>query len=136
MLHRHRAIRAAAVGAALLAPLLFVRVALADDPAPPPPPAPIPMPGEAPKPAAPSLYTAAQLKELVGPVALYPDVVLANLLPATTVPTDVLAAARYVEQQGGKTAAVPPGTTWDQSVQALLQFPDVLRWMSENLDWL
>ncbi|HVG93539.1 MAG TPA: DUF3300 domain-containing protein, partial [Planctomycetota bacterium] len=80
--------------------------------------------------------TRAQLKELVGPVALYPDGVLASLLPATTFPLDVIAAARWVEEKGGKVEAVPEDRDWDASVIALLQFPDVLTWLNENLAWM
>lgn len=88
------------------------------------------------EPAAPAKLTAAELETLVGPVALYPDIVIASLLPATTAPLDVVAAARAVEQAGGKVAEVPAGAAWDPSVQALLQFPDVLLWMNQNLEWV
>jgi hypothetical protein len=80
--------------------------------------------------------TMAQLKELVGPIALYPDGVLATLLPATTRPLDVIAAARWVQEKGGVVGSVPEDRGWDPSVVALLQFPDVLAWMSENLSWM
>jgi hypothetical protein len=80
-------------------------------------------------------YSAAELRDLVGPVALYPDVVLSSLLPATTFPEDVKAAADYVAKQGGTVSAVPEGTTWDPSVQAMLQYPDVLKWLTENSLW-
>ncbi len=81
-------------------------------------------------------YSAAELKELVGQIALYPDVVIASLLPATTFPSDITAAAAYVAQQGGTVTAVPDGSTWDPSVQAMLQFPDVLAWLAQNGQWV
>ena len=81
-------------------------------------------------------YSPKELEEIVGPVALYPDVVLSSLLPASTAPIDVVQAARYVKAQGGEVKEVPDGVSWDDSVKGLMQFPDVLQWMSENLDWL
>lgn len=61
----------------------------------------------------PATYRAAELKELVGPIALYPDLVVASLLPATTFPTQVTEAAAYLAQRGGTVAEVPADTTWD-----------------------
>lgn len=86
--------------------------------------------------AAGNLYSAAELKELVGPIALYPDLVVASLLPATTFPTQVTEAAAYLAQRGGTVAEVPADTTWDSSVQALLQYPDLLVWLRDNPDWV
>lgn len=80
--------------------------------------------------------TPAQLKELVGPIALYPDAVLASLLPATTFPLDVIGAARWLESKNGVAEQVPENSGWDASVQALVQFPDLLKWLNENLEWM
>jgi hypothetical protein len=110
-------------------------VAAADDPAPPLPPPSAPPPG-APPVAPPVRLTEAQLDELVAPVALYPDTVLASLLPATTAPLDVVAAARHVAKAGGAADAPPDGVTWEPSVVAMLQYPEVLAWMDENLPWV
>src|SRR5688572_11563259 len=76
-----------------------------------------------------------QLRELVAPVALYPDVVLASLIPATTYPDQIADAAQYVAQQNGQVQAVPEDRSWDGSVAGLLQFPDVLTWLDQNDDW-
>ncbi len=81
-------------------------------------------------------YTPAELRDLVGPIALYPDVVIASILPATTYPADVAAAVALLAQQGGTVSAVPEGSTWDPSVQSLLQFPDVLTWLGQNKEWV
>jgi hypothetical protein len=81
-------------------------------------------------------YTPAELEEIVGPVALYPDTVLASVLPATTVPIDVMKAARWLELVSGEVSAPPENSGWDAAVEALIQFPDVLEWMSENIDWM
>ncbi|MDJ0521593.1 MAG: DUF3300 domain-containing protein [Planctomycetota bacterium] len=86
--------------------------------------------------AQPKKYTAKELEEIVGPVALYPDQVLSSVLPATTAPLDVLKAARWLAAQKGEVKGAPENSDWDPSVQALVQFPDVLQWMSENLDWM
>ena len=86
--------------------------------------------------ALPPPLSAAQLDEIVAPVALYPDVVLDALLPAAASPVDVVAAARYVAAQGGSVQGAPDGSTWDVNVVALLQYPDVLQWMGENPDWV
>lgn len=106
-------------------------------PAPPPagPTAPGPVNPEAALPADPAMAPAA-LKELVGPVALYPDVVLSSLLPASTAPLDVVEAASFVKAQGGRVAAVPPNSTWEPAVQAMLQYPEALTKLAEDVGWL
>jgi hypothetical protein len=85
---------------------------------------------------APAKYSAEELQTLVGPVALYPDIVLGTLLPATAFPNDIVAAADYVAKQGGKVAGPPEGTAWDANAQALLQYPDLLKWLKDNPDWV
>lgn len=80
-----------------------------------------------------ALFDAAQLEQLVGSIALYPDALIALILPASTVPSDVVLAARYLRDGGD------PGKldeqAWDDSVRALARYPDVLKWMDENLAW-
>jgi hypothetical protein len=83
----------------------------------------------------PEQLSKAQLQELVAPVALYPDIVLASLLPATTYPDQVADAAAYVRQQNGQVQGVPEDRNWDGSVAGLLQFPDVLNWLDQNDPW-
>jgi hypothetical protein len=84
---------------------------------------------------APDQLSKEQLRELVAPVALYPDVVLASLLPATTYPEQVADAARWVAQQQGQVQTIPEDRNWDGSVAGLLQFPDVLNWLDQNDPW-
>lgn len=75
-----------------------------------------------------------ELEALVAPIAFYPDEVLAVTLPAATYPLDVVQAARFLEQQ--KLAPdTQPGSDWDPSVLALLNYPVVLSMMNEDLDW-
>ena len=81
-------------------------------------------------------YSAEELAEIVGPIALYPDVVLSSVLPAAGAATDVVSAARWLEKQDGEVEGAPEDSDWDEAVQALVQFPDVLIWMNENLDWM
>ncbi|HXJ34340.1 MAG TPA: DUF3300 domain-containing protein [Candidatus Eisenbacteria bacterium] len=101
-------------------------------PAPPPPPPPAPPPT---LPAqAPEKLGKQELRDLVAPVALYPDVVLASLLPATTNPNQVHEAAQWVGQ-AQTVDNVPEDRGWDGSVVGLLQFPDVVRWLDNNPAW-
>ena len=76
-----------------------------------------------------------ELRKLVAPVALYPDVVLASLLPATTYPEQLHDAALWVDERDDSIDAVPEDRNWDGSVAGLLQFPDVLRWADQNEPW-
>ncbi|MEI7633971.1 MAG: DUF3300 domain-containing protein, partial [bacterium] len=78
--------------------------------------------------------SAEELKKLLGPIALYPDVLVAQILPAATYPLDVVQAARWVASKSyskDKIDAQP----WDASVKALAHYPDVLKMMDEKLDW-
>ena len=78
-------------------------------------------------------FTAEQLEQLLGPIALYPDALIALILPAATAPADIVLAARYLENAGDPTKAA--GRTWDESVKSLLYYAEVVRWMDTNLDW-
>jgi hypothetical protein len=74
-----------------------------------------------------------QLDQLLGPIALYPDPLIAQILPASTVPTQIVLADRYVS--GGGDPNQIDQQPWDPSVQALARYPDVLKWMDDNLNW-
>ena len=76
----------------------------------------------------------AELEKLVAPIALYPDALLAQILPASTNPVQVLEAARAVANGGRPTQA--QAAAWDPSVQALVSFPTVLKMMSAKMDWM
>jgi hypothetical protein len=76
---------------------------------------------------------AAQLDQLLGPIALYPDPLIAQILPASTLPTQIVFADRYVI--GGGDANQIDQQPWDASVQALARYPSVLKWMDDNLAW-
>ncbi len=74
-----------------------------------------------------------QLDQLLGPIALYPDPLIAQILPAATLPTQIVLADRYM------TVVDDPNQIdqqpWDPSVQALAHYPDVLQYLDDNLDW-
>ncbi len=75
-----------------------------------------------------------ELQGLVGPVALYPDELLAIVLPASTYPLQVVQAARFLEKL--KTdPALEPDPDWDDSIVALLNYPEVVELLNEDLDW-
>jgi hypothetical protein len=82
---------------------------------------------------APPQYTPDQLDQLVGSIALYPDPLLAQLLPASTYPLDIVRAARAV--QGGMADADIDQQNWDPSVRAIAHYRTVLEFMDSNLDW-
>jgi len=83
--------------------------------------------------AAATRFEASQLDELLGPIALYPDALIALILPASTASSDVVLAARFV-RDGGDVNQVE-AQPWDDSVRALAHYPDVLKWMDDNLAW-
>src|SRR5712692_805166 len=80
-----------------------------------------------------------QLQQLVAPIALYPDTLIAQILSAATYPDQVVEAARWMEQhkglQGQQLAQEVEKQSWDPSVKALTQFPAVLANMKQNLAW-
>ena len=86
--------------------------------------------------AAPSgdtLFTAEELDDLLAPIALYPDPLLAQVLPAATFIDQIDEAARYVRQYG-RSARIGD-QPWDISVKAVAHYPDVLFMMDQKYDW-
>ncbi len=86
-------------------------------------------------------FTTEQLDQMLAPVALYPDEVLANVLMAATYPLDVVQAARWRMESANKklkdgalTKALET-KPWDPSIKALTLFPEVLNLMSDQLEW-
>jgi hypothetical protein len=74
------------------------------------------------------------LEELVGRIALYPDDLLSIVLPASTFPLQIVEADRWITQNKGNKEAKPK-ESWDESVKALINYPDVVTMMSNDLDW-
>jgi hypothetical protein len=83
--------------------------------------------------------SADQLDQLVAPIALYPDALVAQVLAAATYPTQVVEADRWRQSQGNapaeQVAAGAETHSWDASVKALTAFPTVLSQMDRNLQW-
>ncbi len=77
-------------------------------------------------------YSPDQLDNLLAPIALYPDPLLAQVLVAATFVDEVDAATRYVRAYGQYGIDDQP---WDVSVKAVAHYPEVLSRMDEDLDW-
>ncbi len=80
------------------------------------------------------LLTRTELQELVGPIALYPDDLLAIVLPASTYPLQLVQAQRFLEDLE-QDPSLKPDEDWDDSVIALLNYPEVIELLNEDLDW-
>ena len=78
-----------------------------------------------------------EIDQMVAPIALYPDSLLAQVLAASTYPLEIVQAARFVQQnkdlKGEKLMQAAKDKDWDPSVKAMLEFPDVLLMMNEKL---
>lgn len=80
-----------------------------------------------------------ELAQILAPIALYPDTLLSHILIAATYPLEVVQAERWATRNPDlepddavrKTADKP----WDPSVKALVQFPELLERLSDNLEW-
>jgi hypothetical protein len=79
------------------------------------------------------LRSSGELDQMLQPIALYPDPLIAQLLPAATLPSEIVLADRYVS--GGGDPNLIDQQSWDPSVQALARYPAVLKWMDDNLAW-
>jgi hypothetical protein len=80
-----------------------------------------------------------QLEQLVAPIALYPDTLVALMLAAATYPAQVVGADHWLQTQGyaspDQIAAGASAQGWDPSVKALTAFPQVLAQMDRSLQW-
>src|SRR5712671_1232862 len=83
--------------------------------------------------------SADELQQLVAPIALYPDALVAQILGAATFPDQVAAAAGWLQQnsylKGATLMQAVDAQPWDPSVKALTQFPSVLANLATNLSW-
>jgi hypothetical protein len=98
----------------------------------------------APQGAAPvQALSAEQLEQLLAPIALYPDALLAQILAASTYPAQVAVADQWLQQMRASgygspdqiAAGAQAQTSWDPSIKALTAFPDVLDMLNQNLEW-
>ncbi len=79
-------------------------------------------------------FTTEELEDLVAPVALYPDELLAIVLPAAAYPLQIVLAARFLEQLENDDS-LQPDEAWDESVVALLNYPEVIDLLNNDLEW-
>jgi hypothetical protein len=79
------------------------------------------------------------LDQLLAPIALYPDSLLAQIFMASTYPLEVVEAARWAKKnqdlKGNALTSALEKENWDPSVKSLVNFPQVLGMMNEKLDW-
>ena len=78
--------------------------------------------------------SAEELDNLVGRIALYPDDLVAIILPASTNPLQIVQADRFLDKRKSD-PKLPIDEKWDDSVKALVNYPDVVKMMSGDLDW-
>jgi hypothetical protein len=87
----------------------------------------------------PPAFKPEELDQLLAPIALYPDTLLAQIFMASTYPLEVVQADRWAKQnkglKGDALTAALEQQLWDPSVKSLVNFPQVLGMMSEKLDW-
>ena len=87
----------------------------------------------------PTKFRQEELGQMLAPVALYPDSLLAQILMASTYPLEVVQADRWVKAnrnlKGDPLNDALDKKDWDPSVKALVPFPQVLSMMSEKLEW-
>jgi Protein of unknown function (DUF3300) len=83
--------------------------------------------------------TPEQLQQLVAPIALYPDSLVAQILAASAFPEQIVEADRWVQAhpdlKGDALGQAVDQQPWDPSVKALTEFPSVLGNMDKNLSW-
>ena len=85
-------------------------------------------------------FSEAELDQMMAPIALYPDALLAQILMATTYPADVAEAVQWSkdnpDQEGDAAVEMVQDKSWDPSVMSLVAFPQVLTMMGEQPDWV
>src|SRR5581483_2651447 len=88
---------------------------------------------------APGQATQQQLQQLVSPIALYPDMLVAQILAGSTYPTQIVEADRWMHEnqnlKGKQLTDALSQQPWDPSIKSLVQYPPVLDNMNQNLSW-
>jgi hypothetical protein len=86
-----------------------------------------------------AMPTPDQLYQLVAPIALFPDNLVAQVLAGSTYPDQITAAWQWLQQnsslKGDQLMQAVDQQQWDASVKGLTQFSDVLQQMASNLTW-
>ncbi|MDI5928767.1 DUF3300 domain-containing protein [Rhizobium leguminosarum] len=98
-----------------------------------PSPAPAPAQTSADQPET-ALLSDDELEVLVARIALYPDELVAAISAASLFPLQIIEAQRFLEAKK-KNSDLKPKSDWDGSVVSLLNYPDIVKMMSEDLDW-
>ncbi|MBS0326624.1 MAG: DUF3300 domain-containing protein [Proteobacteria bacterium] len=84
-------------------------------------------------------FSQPELDQMLAPIALYPDALLAQILMASTYPLEVVSAARWVKANpnttGNALESAMQKQTWDPSVKSLTAFPTVITMMNDKLEW-
>jgi Protein of unknown function (DUF3300) len=92
------------------------------------------------QPVDPPAFKPEELEQIVAPIALYPDPLVAQVMMASTYPLEVIQAARLVKANPNlKDAALNEELKkydWDDAVKSLVSFPQILELMNEKLDWM
>src|SRR5258708_12054887 len=83
--------------------------------------------------------TPEQIDQLVAPIALYPDALVAQVLAASAYPSEVVAADRWMQEHSelktDQLAQEVDKQTWDPTVKSLTHFPSSLTTLDKNLTW-
>jgi hypothetical protein len=90
-------------------------------------------PNAAPPPSKPPQRSTGDLEKLVAPIALYPDPLIATVLPASAYPLEIVQAARFVKDTNN--IAKLDSQPWDANVKAVARIPQVISQMDENIAW-
>jgi len=102
---------------------------LAAQPPAPAEPAPVPVPEQ----------STDELEQLVAPIALYPDALVAQILAAASYPAEIVEADRWLQAhphlKGDALAKEVNAQPWDPGIKALTQFPGLIEMMDKNLSW-
>jgi len=90
---------------------------------------------------APPAYTQQQIDQMIAPIALYPDSLIAPITMAATYPLEVVEAHRWLQNpqnaalKGDQLATALAALPWDPSVKSLVAFPQIITMMDNNLQW-
>jgi hypothetical protein len=87
------------------------------------------------EPEGPARLTDEQIDQLLAPIALYPDSLLAQVLPACTYPLEAVLAAQWLQAHPQPDEAAIDQQNWEPSIKALAHYPTVLQMMSDHADW-
>jgi hypothetical protein len=83
---------------------------------------------------APQPLSADEMEVLVARIALYPDELVALISGASLYPLQIVEAARFLDDHA-KDNSLKPKESWDGSVISLLNYPEIVKMMSDDLDW-